>query len=252
MGLLFACMLADGRGPRSLGNRILLAAAPLTRGPFLPPAAAAALQARKWQQLNSKRYADKRKFGYVQAQKEDMPPGCWGCGIACDCSCCSILSVPGRPASAPAAAAAAAAAAAGAATLGIAILDNAHAALRSSPHPSGSCWGVLAPLLARPRWPPRPHSPMSLLACDASEPCCCRARSQDHPRPRRHVVPQVPPRQAGLPGRPQVCAPRRLQAAGEHAHALGAGEGGEAGWCPGSAGGGGGVGWTKCPCAGSK
>lgn len=33
------------------------------------------LQARKWQQLNSKRYADKRKFGFVQAQKEDMPPG---------------------------------------------------------------------------------------------------------------------------------------------------------------------------------
>lgn len=31
-------------------------------------------QARKWQQLNSKRYADKRKFGYVEAPKEDMPP----------------------------------------------------------------------------------------------------------------------------------------------------------------------------------
>lgn len=31
-------------------------------------------QARKWQQLNAKRYADKRKFGYVEAQKEDMPP----------------------------------------------------------------------------------------------------------------------------------------------------------------------------------
>lgn len=36
------------------------------------------LQARKWQQLNSKRYSDKRKFGYVQAQKEDMPPGIRG------------------------------------------------------------------------------------------------------------------------------------------------------------------------------
>lgn len=33
------------------------------------------LQARKWQQLNSKRYAPKRKFGYAQTQKEDMPPG---------------------------------------------------------------------------------------------------------------------------------------------------------------------------------
>lgn len=32
------------------------------------------LQARKWQQLNSKRYGDKRKFGYVEAPKEDMPP----------------------------------------------------------------------------------------------------------------------------------------------------------------------------------
>ncbi len=32
------------------------------------------LQARKWQQLNSKRYSEKRKFGYVQAQKEEMPP----------------------------------------------------------------------------------------------------------------------------------------------------------------------------------
>lgn len=32
------------------------------------------LQARKWQQMNAKRYADKRKFGYVEAPKEDMPP----------------------------------------------------------------------------------------------------------------------------------------------------------------------------------
>ena len=31
-------------------------------------------QARKWQQLNSRRYGDKRKFGYVEAPKEDMPP----------------------------------------------------------------------------------------------------------------------------------------------------------------------------------
>ena len=34
---------------------------------FSPPA-------RKWQQLQSKRYAEKRKFGFVDAQKEDMPP----------------------------------------------------------------------------------------------------------------------------------------------------------------------------------
>ncbi len=31
-------------------------------------------QAKKWQQLNSKRYGDKRKFGFVEAPKEDMPP----------------------------------------------------------------------------------------------------------------------------------------------------------------------------------
>lgn len=31
-------------------------------------------QARKWQQLNSKRYSDKRKLGFVEAPKEDMPP----------------------------------------------------------------------------------------------------------------------------------------------------------------------------------
>ncbi|KAB2611453.1 pre-mRNA-processing-splicing factor 8 [Pyrus ussuriensis x Pyrus communis] len=31
-------------------------------------------KARKWQQLNSKRYSDKRKFGFVESQKEDMPP----------------------------------------------------------------------------------------------------------------------------------------------------------------------------------
>ena len=31
-------------------------------------------KARKWQQLQSKRYAEKRKFGFVDTQKEDMPP----------------------------------------------------------------------------------------------------------------------------------------------------------------------------------
>eukprot|EP00193_Tetraselmis_chui_P011120 CAMPEP_0177790758 /NCGR_PEP_ID=MMETSP0491_2-20121128/23535_1 /TAXON_ID=63592 /ORGANISM="Tetraselmis chuii, Strain PLY429" /LENGTH=119 /DNA_ID=CAMNT_0019312873 /DNA_START=229 /DNA_END=584 /DNA_ORIENTATION=- len=31
-------------------------------------------KARKWQQLNSKRYGEKRRYGYVEAQKEDMPP----------------------------------------------------------------------------------------------------------------------------------------------------------------------------------
>jgi pre-mRNA-processing factor 8 len=31
-------------------------------------------KAKKWQQLQSKRYAEKRKFGFVDAQKEEMPP----------------------------------------------------------------------------------------------------------------------------------------------------------------------------------
>nr|GFD52928.1 pre-mRNA-processing-splicing factor 8A [Tanacetum cinerariifolium] len=31
-------------------------------------------KARKWMQLNSKRYGDKRKFGFVETRKEDMPP----------------------------------------------------------------------------------------------------------------------------------------------------------------------------------
>jgi hypothetical protein len=47
-------------------------------------------QARKWQQMNSKRYADKRKFGFVQAQKEDMPPGLWATGLAFGYSPCRV------------------------------------------------------------------------------------------------------------------------------------------------------------------
>ena len=31
-------------------------------------------KARRWQQLNSKRYGEKRRFNFVEAQKEDMPP----------------------------------------------------------------------------------------------------------------------------------------------------------------------------------
>ena len=30
-------------------------------------------KARKWMQLNANRYRDKRKFGFVETQKEDMP-----------------------------------------------------------------------------------------------------------------------------------------------------------------------------------
>ncbi|KAH9310814.1 hypothetical protein KI387_025849, partial [Taxus chinensis] len=46
-------------------------------GPPLNAADAEAMleeKARKWMQLNSKRYGDKRKFGFVETQKEDMPP----------------------------------------------------------------------------------------------------------------------------------------------------------------------------------
>jgi pre-mRNA-processing factor 8 len=30
--------------------------------------------ARKWNQINTKRYGERRKFGYAEIQKEDMPP----------------------------------------------------------------------------------------------------------------------------------------------------------------------------------
>ena len=40
----------------------------------LPSEAQLEEKARKWMQLNSKRYGDKRKFGFVETQKEDMPP----------------------------------------------------------------------------------------------------------------------------------------------------------------------------------
>jgi len=31
-------------------------------------------KSRKWKLLNQKRYGERRKFGYVEAQKEMMPP----------------------------------------------------------------------------------------------------------------------------------------------------------------------------------
>lgn len=45
----------------------------LRGGPCLTPRLCVPA-ARKWQQLQAKRYAEKRKFGFVDAQKEDMPP----------------------------------------------------------------------------------------------------------------------------------------------------------------------------------
>lgn len=32
-------------------------------------------KAKKWRQLQSKRFADRRKYGFSEAPKEDMPPG---------------------------------------------------------------------------------------------------------------------------------------------------------------------------------
>jgi pre-mRNA-processing factor 8 len=32
-------------------------------------------KSRKWKQLQSKRFAEKRKFGFVEPQKEEMPAG---------------------------------------------------------------------------------------------------------------------------------------------------------------------------------
>lgn len=50
------------------------AAAPLP--PSLDPEEERRVQekAKKWQQLNSKRYGEKRRFGYVESSKDDMPP----------------------------------------------------------------------------------------------------------------------------------------------------------------------------------
>jgi len=44
--------------------------------PIAPPLSEKALEekSKKWQQLQSKRYAEKRKFGFIDAQKEEMPP----------------------------------------------------------------------------------------------------------------------------------------------------------------------------------
>lgn len=60
-------------------------APPLPLAPLPPPQQTAAVaaadaearldeKARKWMQLNTKRYGEKRKFGFVETQKEDMPP----------------------------------------------------------------------------------------------------------------------------------------------------------------------------------
>lgn len=38
------------------------------------PVSAYCFSARKWQQLNAKRYGEKRKFGYSESVKDDMPP----------------------------------------------------------------------------------------------------------------------------------------------------------------------------------
>ena len=59
------------------------------------------LQARKWQQLAARRYSDKRKHDYNEAQKEDMPPehvrkiirvSLWSCPPKKPPQLCSIQS----------------------------------------------------------------------------------------------------------------------------------------------------------------
>ncbi|VDP44430.1 unnamed protein product [Soboliphyme baturini] len=42
----------------------------------VPPLSEKALEekSKKWQHLQSKRYAEKRKFGFADTQKEEMPP----------------------------------------------------------------------------------------------------------------------------------------------------------------------------------
>ena len=47
---------------------------PAPSPPPLSPDDALEAKARAWQALNSKRYADKHKFGFVEPAKEDMPP----------------------------------------------------------------------------------------------------------------------------------------------------------------------------------
>ena len=42
--------------------------------PLCSPPPPSTSTARKWQQLNSKRYGTSRKFGYVEPPKEEMPP----------------------------------------------------------------------------------------------------------------------------------------------------------------------------------
>ncbi|KAG2326430.1 hypothetical protein Bca52824_009158 [Brassica carinata] len=42
--------------------------------PCNPPPPTVEEKSRRWTQLNSKRYGDNRKFGFVETQKEDMPP----------------------------------------------------------------------------------------------------------------------------------------------------------------------------------
>lgn len=58
-----------GAGPSSSGGP-----PPPPSYTVLPTEAQLEEKARKWMQLNSKRYSDKRKFGFVETQKEDMPP----------------------------------------------------------------------------------------------------------------------------------------------------------------------------------
>ena len=78
----------DAQSPRVRRRRVAPRARfparmnPISRSPsatnkcpssFAPPPSRAPA-ARKWQQLNAKRYGTTRKFGYVEPPKEEMPP----------------------------------------------------------------------------------------------------------------------------------------------------------------------------------
>ncbi|KAL3154210.1 Pre-mRNA-processing-splicing factor 8A [Trebouxia sp. C0010 RCD-2024] len=66
---------AFGRAAPTTNSIMRAPLPPPTQQPqTLDPEALLEEKARKWQQLNAKRYGEKRKHGYVEAQKEDMPP----------------------------------------------------------------------------------------------------------------------------------------------------------------------------------
>ncbi len=196
-------------------------------------------QARKWHQLNHKRYADKRRFGYVQAEKEQMPPGergwtqaprCWRavaaavavagtCPAACRCSLVRLLIKPASAllvlqstcASSSATTATCPPASTGPQQRLLLACGLRLARKNCAGLPSFLCDGRKAEELQRAKW-------LDVdVNCNVGLLCllvtCCPPVLRSHAQAR----------QACLPGSAQVCAARDLQAAGEHAYALGTG-----------------------------